>query len=225
MLRDFGVRRTEAAANRYTLARRNAVMGRRERWVLPMSILRWASALAALASLTAASAPAAEERPTLTPTRDADIIYRITRAGQPAIIERRRWLAADHLERVDGPDKSTTIFDADRSEITLLNPGNRTYRKLEGAPRRPADPAKDATLARGAEAVVAGLHCTDWSWVEDVETHTVCLTPDGVLLRLVIDGKTVIEAISVAYKQQPAKLFQVPPNYSPALAPEGAAGE
>ena len=118
-----------------------------------------------------------------------------------------RWSAGEHLERVDGPGKSATIFDRDAKEITLLTPASRTYRKLEGAPRRPMEPEKGAVLKRGAESVMAELHCIDWSWTEDVETHTVCATPDGVMLRLVVDGKTVVEARSVSYGPQRAELF------------------
>jgi hypothetical protein len=87
------------------------------------------------------------------------------------------------------------------------------------------DPEKGQALKRGGESVVAGLHCTDWSWTEDAETHTVCLTPDGVMLRLVVDGKTVMQALSVKYGRQPAELFRVPPDYTPALAPEGGSAE
>jgi hypothetical protein len=49
----------------------------------------------------------------------------------------------------------------------------------------------------------------------------VCLTPDGVLLRLIIDGQTIMQARAVSYGSQRADLFQVPPDYTPALAPEG----
>ena len=88
-------------------------------------------------------------------------------------------------------------------------------------PRKPEEPAPEATLKRGNELVVAGLHCVSWSWTEDVETRTVCMTEDGVLLRFLIDGKTVSEARSVSYRNQPAELFQIPPSYTPLLAPEG----
>ena len=74
---------------------------------------------------------------------------------------------------------------------------------------------------RGNKSVVAGLHCVDWSWTEDTETRTVCITADGVLFRFVVDRKTVSEARSVTYRPQPAELFQVPPNYTPSLAPGG----
>jgi hypothetical protein len=77
-------------------------------------------------------------------------------------------------------------------------------------------------LRRGAELVIAGLHCAEWTWTADTETHTVCVTPEGVLLRLVIDGRTLIEARSVHFAPQKAELFQVPSSYTPALAPEGA---
>jgi hypothetical protein len=188
------------------------------------SYLRSLPPIATLALLLAGPPVSAEEQQALLPTRDVDIVYQITRPDQPTIIERRRWLASERLVRADGPGKSTTLFDRDAHEITVLNPKNRTYLKLEGTLRQPLDPEKGRALTRGGESVVAGLHCTDWTWTEDVETHIVCLTPDGVLLRLVVDGKTVMQARSVSYGRQPAALFQVPPGYAPALAPGGDPG-
>src|SRR5579872_2074915 len=127
--------------------------------------------LAGLVLMVAGSA-AADERPALVPTKDVDISYKVTRPNQPAIIERRRWLAGEHLERVDGPDKSTTIFDRHKGEFILLNVGNKTFRKLEGKGRQPPEPEAGITLTRGGEAVIAGLHCVEWTWSQDTETHT-----------------------------------------------------
>lgn len=190
---------------------------------LPTSCLRSLVSTAALALLLAGSPLRAEEQPLL-PTRDVDISYQVTRPDQPPIVERRRWLASERLVRADGPDKSTTLFDRDAHEITVLNPKNRTYLKLEGELRQPLDPEKGQELKRGGDSVVAGLHCTDWSWTVDVETHTVCLAPDGVMLRLVVDGKTVMQARSVSYARQQVQLFQVPPDYTPAFASGGDPG-
>jgi hypothetical protein len=178
---------------------------------------------AALAVALVGPALGAQERPQLLPMRDVDVSYDVTRTPQLKIRERVRWLASEHLERVDGPDRSTTIFNRGTNEITLLNTARRTFTKLEGAPRRLLDPQLGAEPKRGNEAVVAGLRCIDWSWTDDVETHTVCATADGVLLRLIVDGKTVIEARSVNYAPQKPELFQVPPDYTPALAPDGTA--
>jgi len=178
-----------------------------------------------VALLLVGSVPRAEEQPPLFPTRDVDIAYDVTRAQQPKVRQRVRWLASEHLERIDGPGKSTTIFDRHAHEITLLNPASRTFRKLEGSPRGPPEPAAGMALKRGAESVIAGLHCVEWSWTDEVEMHTICATADGVPLRVIIDGATIMLARSVGYGKQAPELFQVPSNYSPALAPEGNVGE
>jgi hypothetical protein len=196
--------------------------GLRRRWPAAAVAVMLLAGLAAAAQDHAVEDHAAQDQPKLLPTRDVDITYDVTRPQQPRTRERVRWLAGEHLERVDSSGRSTTIFDRNTREVTLLTPANRTYRKLDGAPRRALEPEPGAILKRGSDAIVAGLPCTDWSWTEDVETHTVCATADGVILRLIIDGATFTEARSVKYAPQKAELFQVPPNYAPALAPEGA---
>jgi len=40
-----------------------------------------------------------------------------------------------------------------------------------------------------------------------------------------VDGQTVMQARSVKYGPQKAELFQVPPIYTPALAPDGGQAE
>jgi len=184
-----------------------------------MAHIRRVLPTAVLASLLIGKA-GAEKPPQLLPTRDVEIIYEVTLPSQPRIRERVRYLAAELLERVDGPHKSTTIFDRRTHQMTILTSANRTFLKLD-MPQQPEEPGAKATLKRGNESVVAGLHCVDWSWTEDVETRTVCITADGVLLRFLVDAQIVSEARSVSYRPQPAQLFQVPPGYAPLLAPEG----
>jgi hypothetical protein len=191
--------------------------------LLMLGSCRFRSTIALAAWLLTAPAAVAQDQPKLLPTRDVDVTYNVTRPQQLPRRERARWLAGAHLERVDASGRSTTIFDRDARAVTLLTPANRTYRKLDGAPRRPSEPEPGTILQRGNNAIVAGLPCTEWSWTEDGETHTICMTADGVLLRLVVDGHTFAEARSVKYAPQRAELFQVPPGYAPALAPDGTA--
>jgi hypothetical protein len=193
---------------------------------LQMKILRALPLVAAL-SVVAVGSPSysEEQRPRTSPTRDVDIMYQITRPGQPVIIERRRWLASQHLRRVDGPDKSATIFDQSRGELTVLNAANHTYLTLEGPAAKRMSPEKGTPLKRGGEFKIAGLTCVDWAWTDDTEMHTACLTEDGVLLRLIIDDLVVAKALSVVYAPQSAELFEVPPGYEPALAPQGGPTE
>ena len=51
-------------------------------------------------------------------------------------------VGGDRLVRSEGPDKSTTLYDRDAHEITIINPKNRTYLKLEGSLRQPLDPKR-----------------------------------------------------------------------------------
>ncbi len=175
-----------------------------------------------LAVLLAAPACLAESQPTLLPTRDVDIRYDVTRPQEPKVRERVRWLASQHLERVDGRGRATSIFDRDGHVVTLLTPATRTFRKVDQAPRRPSEPPPGAVFTRGADAVIAGLPCTDWSWTEEAEKHTLCVTADGVTLRLIVDGQTLRQAHAVKYVTQKPDLFEPPTNYTPAIAPEGA---
>ncbi len=151
---------------------------------------------------------AAGAQPQFFPTRDLSIIYDVSWPNRPRIRERVRWLARTPLERIDGPNHSTLV---------LLNAASRTYSAVNGAPRWAIEPKPSAVLNRGAESVIAGLRCIDWSWTEDTETHTACLSPDGVLLRLMVDDETRLEARSVSYGAQADDLFQVPLDYVPAL--------
>ena len=167
----------------------------------------------------------AEEQPQFVPTRDVDITYDVTRPQRPKSRERVRWLASEHLERIDSGGKSITILDRKGGEVTLLIPASRTYRKLDSVAQGPMEPEAGTVLKRGAESVIAGLPCVDWSWAEETETHAACVTADGVLLRLVIDANTLMQARSVTYGPQRAELFEVPPGYTPALAPEGETGQ
>jgi NAD(P)-dependent dehydrogenase (short-subunit alcohol dehydrogenase family) len=87
--------------------------------------------------------------------------------------------AFDHLVYTAGETLQLETLDTvrlDRAthEITLLT-ANRTFRQLD-MPRQPQEPAPEATLKRGNESVVAGLQGVEWSWTEDVETRTVCIT-------------------------------------------------
>jgi hypothetical protein len=126
------------------------------------------------------------------PSKDGDITYKVTRLGEPAGLERRRWSASRHL-RVDG--------------VHASKPGLQ-----EGFPRMPMAPGKGTQLKRGQEATIATLHCVDWSWAADTETYTACLTR---MLRLIIDGRTILHARSVKYAEQPLSLFEIPKGYLP----------
>ena len=115
-----------------------------------MNLVRTLSLAVALSAVVVSSPPHSEEQqPQTAPTRDVDIMYQITRPGQPMILERRRWLSSQHLRRVDGPDKSATIFDQSRGELTILDAGKSHVSHAGGA-------SGQAYVARKSDRVEAG---------------------------------------------------------------------
>ena len=111
--------RSECPTTRRPRSAVNLQRGRHEEFAvsgsLQMNLVCTLSLAAALSAVVVRSSPHSEEQDPLTaPTRDVDITYQITRPGRPAILERRRWSASQHSRRVDGPDKSATIFDQSR---------------------------------------------------------------------------------------------------------------
>jgi hypothetical protein len=111
----------------------------------------------------------------------------------------------------------TSIFDRQAKEVTLLNGATPTYTKRDGAPRRPSEPDKDAVLKRGGEVVVARQRCVEWSWTEDVETHTICVTGPPALPSRSRNRRRGAAARRPGARAQPPELFRVPTNYAPAL--------
>ena len=117
-----------------------------------MGYLRCLPPTAILASLLVG--PVARTPPShLLPTRDVDIVYDVTLHSQPRVRERVRWLAAEQLERVDGPHKSTTIFDRRTHQMTLLTSADRSFLQLDML-RQPEEPAPEVTLVRGNDLLL-----------------------------------------------------------------------
>jgi hypothetical protein len=114
------------------------------------------------------------------------------------------------------------LIDEKAKQVILLNDASRTYNQMDGGSPWPmATPQEPIAFKRRGESVVAGLRCTDWSWTDDWEARVACITVDGALLRLAVDGKTTVEARSVSYSVQDTEIFLIPPGYAPAvMAPE-----
>lgn len=162
----------------------------------------------------------AQTRPQLIPTRDVDVTYRVTQAGR-TVEERVRWLAAEQIQRVDSSGPVYMIVDHKAQRLTLVNTAKRTVLAME-APRSPLDPDSNAGFANTGRASVAGLPCTEWRMPTGAGKQ-LCVTDDGVMLRVQDAGTTVAEATTVQYGQADPASFEVPTDFQnvppPAVAP------
>jgi hypothetical protein len=166
----------------------------------------------------------AQTKPNLLPDRDVDITYRVTDRADKPLQEHVRWLAARHLQRIDGPGRRAVLADRTTDYITILTPSTKSFVKI----REPAGglfrPDDGGTFTRGGGSVVAHLPCTEWGWTDPntANARSVCVTDDGVMLRMTEGGRTLIEAISVQYRPLKPAIFEIPRFYSPTLIPDSS---
>jgi hypothetical protein len=179
----------------------------------------------ACALLCAASPPPAPtppaDRPLTLPTRDVDVTYRlgqINPATAPAIIEQRlRWDAASGMLRVDPPTPGLyVILDTHTRQMTTVRTRDRTILVLDGVgPAAGGLPGGGGKFIREGESRVASLTCTQWLTTDLAGAPAlICVTADGVMLRAVTAGRTVLEATKVTYGPLDPAIFQPPAGYT-----------
>lgn len=185
---------------------------------------------ALLAAAFCLPAPArAETPPLLVPTRDVDVVYRMPLPpGAPpsasAPTQRLRWHIADRRLRVDPPGEGVfMIVDYAARRMQMVEIGPREVIDMPTPPSLGAAAPFGARFERLGEATVAVTSCTEWRTTDMQDSPTtVCLTPDGVLLRAASGGRVMIEATRVRYESQDTVLFRIPDGYRHVAAPAGA---
>lgn len=176
---------------------------------------RWRPIVGVAAALLGAGAGA--EQPHLRPTRDVDVTYALDTGGGPALRERLRWDVAAQRLRIDPPTAGLyVIIDLKARRMSTVRAADQTVIETPAPPSATGLPDNAASGAtRQGEDRVAGLACTDWL-VKDAagEPMTVCLTPDGVLLRVRTPARTLLTATSVQYGAADPAAYTAPAEYT-----------
>ncbi len=189
--------------------------------------------LALLAGGGASFAAWADETPRLMPSRDVDITYRVSSGDKP-VTERVRWLAAEEIERIDPHGKgyllarsAYMIIDHRKETADIVDPKTHSVTMTVNPVAGELAEIENAKLTPLGSATVARLGCQVWrAEISAQVEREICLTEDGVLLRVRNGDKTVLEATAVKYHHISSKLFDIPPDYqagSNAQAVPGAA--
>ncbi len=159
----------------------------------------------------------AADAPAVLPTRDVDVTYRVPVPGADgaSLLQRLRWSAASHQQRVDLPTSGNwMVLDFAAHRMALVRDDSREVVDLP-APRSADQPGGGAGYSRAGAATVAGLPCTQWRTIDTRGQETLaCYTDDGVLLRASAGTRVLMEAVSVKFESEPASLFQPPAGYT-----------
>jgi hypothetical protein len=171
-------------------------------------------------------AHAAEDRPATIPTRDVDVTYQMARQDATAAVkpleQRMRWAVSTSLLRVDPPIAGIyVVMNYKTHRLDTIREKERMVVEMDasGAGLSMGAPS-NAKFTRKDDAMVAGLPCTEWE-TRDVagQPALACLTADGVLLRAVSRGRTLIEASTVHYGPIDSRVFDIPASYKRILPP------
>ena len=151
------------------------------------------------------------DMPFVFPQSDTAIVY-VT--GGVGVRQTLRVSAGLGLQRVDAPGGGMAVI-TDTVHHTMIVLDNKAHAFSEGpAPPGTADmrgKRAPADYARVGTAAVAGLPCTEWA-THDPSGHPVivCLTDDGVLLRVRDRADILVEAASVEHAAQDPAMFAPP---------------
>ena len=167
------------------------------------------------------------------PSRDVDITYRVSSGDKP-VTERVRWLAAEEIERIDPHGKgyllarsAYMIIEHRKKTAEIVDPKTHSVTATVNPVAGELAEIENAKLTPLGSATVAKLGCQVWrAEISAQVEREICLTEDGVLLRVRNGDKTVLEATAVKYHHISSKLFDIPPDYqagSNAQAVPGAA--
>ncbi|MCQ8276937.1 hypothetical protein NFI95_00540 [Acetobacteraceae bacterium KSS8] len=173
---------------------------------------------------------AVEQNPFTSPQHDVDVTYAIPvavpGAGEAAATpatQRLRVQAATGRQRVDPPSSGAYMLtDGRTGRMVVVEPSLKLATVLPemGPPIPPLGTRATGTFQRLGTQSVAGERCTDWR-TRDLSGHdsVVCLTDDGVLLRIGENGAIRAQAIRVDRAPQPDSVFAVPSGFRRQDAP------
>ena len=135
--------------------------------------------------------------------------------------QRMRWSAAAKRMRVDPPTPGIfVLIDYVAHRMEVVREPERSFVEM-AAPATlpgmgaPATESRGGGYVRGGADEVLGMACTDWTTRDSKDRVTeICVTADGVLLRVRVDGRVRADAARVEYGPQDPALFQLPQGYT-----------
>ena len=192
--------------------------------------------LAGLAAMSVAGhalaqAPAAApDHPLMAPSREASVLYRMTKAGVPAVELRITTRAGGSPMRIDMPDGAYMLVDQAAQSMAMVVPDEQMVMELpfQDGPQEQFQLNERMRFTRRGIETVATLRCTTWDVTLDKARGAVCVSDDGILLRSSgqdeAGRRTLIEAVSVSFAPAPESDFIPPPDFDHMVArPNGPA--
>lgn len=176
----------------------------------------------------APSPPAGPDRPTIPPTRDAVLGYRLQPGAGESIRARVSLQAGAKVLRLDLPDLTYMLATPATHSLVMVVPLERTTVDLPWAdgPQMLFLLDDAARYTRKGDSTVAGQKCTVFDVQQEAKQATVCVSPEGLVLRHQSTDDTgrrnLVEAYAVQFGGTTDAEFKIPAGFErlqPALPP------
>jgi hypothetical protein len=184
-----------------------------------------------LAATLLAGPAFANEMPNLIPAHDVSGTYLINGKDGAKTVTVEYSKSANVLRINPQSDAGYILYDFGAKDAKMVMPQMQRYMdRPEMADRAEALEGKasgdDVSVVKGGTETIAGHDCTDYTVTNKTKgtSSTLCVTSDGVLLKLSSSEGGSIVAQSLSYNAVPASDVQVPPGYSQFVMPQMPAG-
>jgi len=173
---------------------------------------------------SAAAQQAAPDRPAMVPTREASVLYRMSKAGVEPVEARITTKAGGSPMRLDMPDGTYMLVDQAARSMAMVVPDEQTVLELpfEDGPQAQFQLNERMRFTRKGVDTVAAVRCTNWEVTLDRARGTMCISDDGIMLRSLgqdeAGRRNSVEAISVSFAPAPASDFTPPSDFDRMIA-------
>lgn len=179
----------------------------------------------ALAATLLAAPALADQMPNLIPAHDVTGTYLVTAQGGPKNVTVEYSKSANVLRLNPQGGQGYLLYDFGAHDAKMVMPDMQKYmdqpalanraQALQGAN------GDNTSIAKGGTETIAGHECTDYTATDKTKgtSSTLCVTDDGVLLKLASPDSSVV-AQKVSYDSVPEADVTLPAGYTALTMPQ-----
>jgi hypothetical protein len=187
--------------------------------------------ISALAATLLALPAVADQMLSLIPAHDVSGTYLFTTNNGPKTMTVEYSKAVNVLRLNPQGGTGYILYDFTAKDAKMVMPQMQRYMDEPQIAGRAASiqgsgNGDDVSVAKGGSETIAGHDCTDYTATDHTKgtSSTLCVTDDGVLLKMSSSEGDSAVAQSVSYAAVPEADVQVPPGYSAFAMPQMPAG-
>ena len=189
-------------------------------------------ALALFATAFLAGPALADQMPNMVPSHDVTGTYVMTGQNAPQTISVEYSKSADVLRLNMSQGQGYILYDFAAKDAKMVMPQMQRYMDQPRMADRVAaaqsggGQGDDVSITRQGTESIAGYQCTDYKAADNTKGtwSVMCVTQDGVLLKMQSSDGTQAVAQSMSYEAVPEADVQVPAGYTEFVMPQLPAG-